>query len=66
MSLVRDNERMLTGGFYAEIDLGYDAAIAEEKGGRPFQVNTVRPVQLSTRGILDRVTEGRTKLSTEK
>jgi hypothetical protein len=31
--LVRENERMLTGGFYAEIDLGYDATIAQEKGG---------------------------------
>src|SRR5436305_14187381 len=28
--LVRDNERMLTGGFYAEIELEYDAAITEE------------------------------------
>lgn len=64
--LVRDNERMLTGGFYAEIDLGYDATIAQEKGGRPFQVNAVRPIQLSTRGILDRISEGRTKLSTEQ
>jgi ATP-dependent Lon protease len=64
--LVRDNERMLTGGFYAEIDLGYDATIAQEKGGRPFQVNAVRPIQLSTRGILDRVTEGRAKLGTEE
>ncbi len=31
--LVHDNERMLTGGFYAEIDLTYDAAIAQEKSG---------------------------------
>ena len=23
--LVRDHERMLTGGFYAEVELGYDA-----------------------------------------
>jgi ATP-dependent Lon protease len=60
------NERMLTGGFYAEIDLGYDATIAQEKGGRPFQVNAVRPIQLSTRGILDRMIEGRTELSTEE
>ncbi len=36
--LVRDNERMLTGGFYAEIDLNYDAVIAQEKNGRPFSV----------------------------
>src|SRR6516164_6714884 len=31
--LVRDNERMLTGGFYAEIDLNYDAVIAQERNG---------------------------------
>src|ERR1700733_14722905 len=62
--MVRENERMLTGGFYAEIDLGYDASIAQEKGGRPFQANAVRPIQLSTRGILDRIIEGRAKMST--
>ena len=62
--MVRENERMLTGGFYAEIDLGYDATIAQEKGGRPFQANAVRPIQLSTRGILDRIIEGRAKMTT--
>ena len=31
--LVRAHERMLTGGFYAEIDLSYDPTIAEEEGG---------------------------------
>ena len=34
--LVARHERMLTGGFYAEVDLEYDAAIAEESAGRPF------------------------------
>ena len=63
--LVRENERMLTGGFYAEIDLGYDATIAQEKGGRPFQANAVRPIQLSTRGILEKIVEGRACLSTQ-
>jgi ATP-dependent Lon protease len=65
-ALVRENERMLTGGFYAELDLAYDAAIAQEKGGRPFQVNGIRPIQLSTRGILDKIIEGRGKLTTEQ
>ncbi|NJO55583.1 MAG: protease Lon-related BREX system protein BrxL [Rhodospirillales bacterium] len=64
--LVRENERMLTGGFYAEVDLGYDATIAQERGGRPFQVNAVRPIQLSTRGILDRIIEGRAKMTAEQ
>ena len=37
--MVHDNERMLTGGFYAEVELGYDATIAQEKNGRPFAAN---------------------------
>jgi ATP-dependent Lon protease len=65
-ALVRDNERMLTGGFYAEIDLAYDASIAQESGGRPFEVEAIRPIQLSTRGILDKIIEGRRKLTTEQ
>src|SRR3954453_12498506 len=36
--LVGENERMLTGGFYAEVDLAYDASIAQEKNGRPFSL----------------------------
>jgi ATP-dependent Lon protease len=61
---VREHERMLTGGFYAEIDLGYDATIAQEKGGRPFEVVGLREIQLSTRDILDKIAEGRRALST--
>jgi len=34
--LVKEHERMLTGGFYAEIALTYDAAIAQENRGRTF------------------------------
>jgi ATP-dependent Lon protease len=62
--LVNDHERMLTGGFYAEIDLGYDAAIAQEKAGRPFEVLSLREIQLSTYDILDKIAEGRRALTT--
>jgi ATP-dependent Lon protease len=62
--LVRDNERMLTGGFYAEIDLSYDAVIAQEKNGRPFTVSALRPIQLSKRDVLDALYAGRKKFST--
>src|SRR6516225_5715640 len=62
--LVHDNERMLTGGFYAEIDLTYDAVIAQEKNGRPFSIAALRPIQLSKREVLDALYEGRTKFST--
>lgn len=62
--LVRNHERMLTGGFYAELELGYDASIAQEKGGRPFEIISLREIQLSTRGILEKIAEGRKALTT--
>lgn len=62
--IVLDHDRMLTGGFYAEVELGYDASIAQEKGGRPFEVMSLREIQLSTRDILDKIAAGRAQLST--
>lgn len=63
--LVQDNERMLTGGFYAEITLTYDASIAQERGGRPFGIETLRPIQLSKRDALDALIQARARFSTE-
>ena len=40
-TMVNENERMLTGGFYAEVELAYDPAIAQEKNGRPFGIEEV-------------------------
>ena len=51
--LVKQHERMLTDGFYAEITLSYDAAIAQEKGGRPFAIDSLRAIQLSKADVLD-------------
>lgn len=65
-SLVSANERMLTGGFYAEVDLEYDSTIAEEKGGRPFGVVSLRPIQLSTRDSLEHFARGRQSFSTQE
>lgn len=62
--LVKDNERMLTGGFYAEVTLGYDASIAQEKSGRPFGVDALRPIQLSKREVLDVLAKGRQQFTT--
>jgi ATP-dependent Lon protease len=62
--IVLDHDRMLTGGFYAEVELSYDASIAQEKGGRPFEVMSLREIQLSTRDILDKIAAGRTQLTT--
>ena len=57
--VVNANDRMLTGGFYAEIELEYDAAIAQENSGRPFGVANIRPIQLSQRNVLDLLYKGR-------
>jgi ATP-dependent Lon protease len=63
--MVASNERMLTGGFYAEITLEYDASIAQEKSGRPFGITSLRPIQLSKRGVLDEMARGRLTFTTE-
>jgi len=64
--LVKEHERMLTGGFYAEISLTYDAAIAQESKGRPFGINSLREIQLSKRDILDILVKARKDFSTEE
>ena len=43
-AMVYGNERMLTGGFYAEVELAYDPTIAQEKNGRPFALNSLREI----------------------
>ena len=62
--LVNENERMLTGGFYAEVDLAYDALIAQERNGRPFSIPALRPIQLSKRDVLNTLYEGRSRFTT--
>lgn len=64
--LVSENQRMLTGGFYGEIDLEYDAMIAEQKNGRPFGVAGLRPIQLSTKNALATLSQGRSQFTTEE
>lgn len=61
---VSENERMLTGGFYAEITLEYDSAIAQEKNGRPFGIANLRPIQLSKRGVLEDLARSRAMFNT--
>jgi ATP-dependent Lon protease len=64
--LVRDNERMLTDGFYAEVTLSYDGVITEEAFGRPFQIQSLRPIQMSKSDVLDVLAAGREKFTTEE
>ncbi len=64
--LVKKHERMLTGGFYAEISLDYDAAIAQESKGRPFGIASLREIQLSKRDVLDILAKARSVFSTDE
>ena len=65
-SLVKQHERMLTDGFYAEVMLSYDAAIAQEKGGRPFAIDSLRAIQLSKADVLDVLKRGRRDFTAEE
>ena len=57
--MVRDHQRMLTGGFYAEVELEYHAALDEGANSRPFSIANLRPIQLSKGDILKVVARGR-------
>lgn len=62
--LVSRHERMLTGGFFAEITLVYDPVIAQEKNGRPFGIDAIREIQLSSRDVLTKLAEARKVMTT--
>lgn len=69
--LVYQNERMLTGGFYAEIELAYGSAPAtlakgEGKSAHPFSILNLRPIQLSKREVLSDLARGRKEMSTKE
>src|SRR5580765_5041829 len=64
--LVHEHERMLTDGFYAEITLTYDRAIAEEQAGRPFAIESLRPIQLSKPDVLQTLEEARKKFTVKE
>jgi len=63
---IQEHERMLTGGFYAEVTLNYDASIAQESKGRPFGITALREIQLSKRDVLGDLTEARQAFSTSE
>ena len=64
--VVTENERMLTGGFFAEVTLSYDGIIAQEKGGRPFKAEAIRPIQMSKSDVLDIYLRGRGAFTKEE
>jgi len=65
-ALVREHERMLTDGFYAEVTLGYDAVIAQQQNGRPFSIDALRAIQLSKSEVLEVIEKARQSFSMEE
>ncbi len=65
-TLVHEHERMLSDGFYAEVTLTYDAAIAEEQHGRPFAIESLRAIQLSKSDVLVTLRKGRERFTTSE
>lgn len=64
--LVNQHERMLTGGFYAELGVTFDVAIAQEAKGRPFGITSLREIQLSKRDVLDTLAKARQAFTTDE
>ena len=64
-SQVREHDRLLLGGVWAEIKLRYDDAYVFKGQNRPFFVESIRPIQLSTRNI-ERFIEGRRRFSRDE
>lgn len=63
--LVDENERLLTGGFYAEVTLEYDGVIAEENGNA-FGISDIRPIQLSKRNVLEVMADARPAFTSQE
>jgi uncharacterized protein (TIGR02653 family) len=61
--LVNEHDKMLTGGFYAEITLEYIAALARDSGSQPFRIEAVRPIQISTHDALSTFVQGRDRFT---
>lgn len=64
--LVNQHERMLTGGFYAELSVTFDVAIAQELKGRPFGITSLREIQLSKRDVQETLSKARAEFTTEE
>lgn len=64
--LVNEHDRMLTGGFYAEVTLEYIAALGRDAASQPFRVEAIRPIQMSTRDAVATFISGRNRFTLEQ
>ena len=64
-SLVHKHDRLLMGGIWAEIALRYDDSFIFKGQNRPFVVERLRPIQLSTRNV-ESFVEARRRFTTDQ
>jgi ATP-dependent Lon protease len=64
-SEIRNHDRLLMGGIWAEISLRYDESFIFKAQNRPFFVCSIRPIQLSNRNI-EQFIEGRKRFSRDQ
>ena len=62
---MREHDRLLMGGVWAEIKLRYDDAYVFKGQNRPLFVESIRPIQLSNRNI-ERFIEGRKRFTRDQ
>lgn len=64
-TLVREHDRLLMGGIWAEVALRYDDSFVFRGQNRPFFVESLRPIQLSTRNV-ESFTDARRRFTTDQ
>lgn len=65
-SIVKENERMLTDGFYAEVSLEYDPLAGQERNGLPFRIGSLRPIQMSKSDVVNILAKARQGFTTSE
>ncbi len=65
-SIVKEHQRMLVDGFYAEVTLEYDALVAVDERGNPFRIGSLRPIQMSDPRVLEVLARGRRRFKTDE
>lgn len=63
--LLREHDRLLMGGIWAEVTVRYDASLKFKNVFRPFVIEELKPIQLSSRNI-DPVVEARPRFTRDE
>ncbi len=63
--MIREHDRLLMGGIWAEITLRYDSSFKFRSMTRPFFIDQLKPIQLSSRGI-GRIAEARSTFTRDE